>query len=58
MYYWADATRTFLGCFNASNYDECPDWCKGVNVSSDGYCAITKEEYDRINRLNEANKDL
>ena len=58
MYYWADATWTFFGCFNASNYDACPDWCKGVNVSSDGYCAITKEEYDRINRLNEANKDL
>nr|DAM94134.1 MAG TPA: hypothetical protein [Caudoviricetes sp.] len=54
--YYAFATATFRYCTNASNYKECPDWCKYENVNSDGYCEITKEEYDRINRLNEANQ--
>lgn len=53
--YYAQAVETFRNCTNASNYKECPDWCKYKNVNSDGYCEITKEEYDRINRLNEAN---
>lgn len=54
--YYADATATFRYCTNASNYKVCPDWCKYENVNRDGYCEITKEEYDRINRLNEANQ--
>ena len=56
--YYAKATMTFYGCRNASNYAACPNWCKyeGVSQSPYGYCRITKEEYDRINRLNEANQ--
>ena len=58
--YYAEAHMTFQGCRYASNYAACPNWCKYEDVDESvrhyGYCRVTKEEYDRINRLNEANQ--